>query len=97
MTGVVAAYPWIQKTIKMGPQGARTTVWAAVRKTWEGKGGKYLEDCQVAKPGWAPYGPDGAGGYAGHAPHAYDPESEEKLWKVSSKLVGVALLTAQYP
>lgn len=90
MAGVLAAYPWIQKTVKDVPQGAATTVWAAVGKIWEGKGGVYLEDCQVAKPAWALYGPTEDGGYSGYAPHAYDPESEERLWEVSAKLLGLA-------
>jgi NAD(P)-dependent dehydrogenase (short-subunit alcohol dehydrogenase family) len=79
MTGILAAYRWIQKTMKDGPQGAATTVWAAVSPVWEGRGGKYLEDCQVAKPARGPYGPDHEGGYSGYAPHAFDPESEVKL------------------
>lgn len=90
MAPVLAAYPWIEKTIKDRAQGAVTTVWAAVSSVWEGKGGKYLEDCQVATPAMGPFGPDHEGGYAGHAPHAYDPESEVKLWDVSLKLVGLA-------
>jgi hypothetical protein len=59
-------------------------------KVWEGKGGVYPKDCQVAKLAWVPYGPGQEGGYAGHAPHAHDSESEEKLWGVSSRLVGLA-------
>ena len=31
-------------------QGAATTVWAAVANELEGKGGKYLEDCQESMP-----------------------------------------------
>ncbi len=32
-------------------QGAATQVWAAVGKEWKRKGGKYLVDVAVAKPG----------------------------------------------
>ncbi|KAK6609703.1 oxidoreductase [Botrytis cinerea] len=35
---------------KTPKQGAATTVWAAVSKELEGKGGKYLYDCQIASP-----------------------------------------------
>jgi NAD(P)-dependent dehydrogenase (short-subunit alcohol dehydrogenase family) len=90
MSGIVTAYPWIQKTIKDVRQGAATTVWAAVGKVWEGSGGKYLEDCQVARPARAKYGPDEEGGYAGYAEWAYDRASEERLWEVSLSLVGMA-------
>ena len=71
-------------------QGAARTVWAAVGKVWEGKGGVYLEDCQVAKPAWILYGPDQEGESAGHGLYAYDSESEEKLWEGSSRLVGLS-------
>ncbi|KAH7146771.1 WW domain-containing oxidoreductase [Dactylonectria estremocensis] len=74
----------VQKLMKSPEQGAATTVWAAIGKQWEGKGGKYLADCAVSVPvkeGDAPYGP-------GYAKHAYDPESEARLWEDSLKLVG---------
>lgn len=66
-------------------QGAATYVWAAVAKVWEGKGGKYLSNCEV--------GPPSAGNDimfdGGFAKHAYDPEGEDRLWDGSAKLVGV--------
>jgi len=34
--------------LKTIPQGAATTVWAAIGKDLEGKGGKYLEDVKVS-------------------------------------------------
>jgi NAD(P)-dependent dehydrogenase (short-subunit alcohol dehydrogenase family) len=43
--------PYILKIMKSAEQGAATTVWAAVSKTWENKGGKYLEDCKEAERG----------------------------------------------
>ena len=48
---------------KSPEQGAATTIWAAVGKQWEGKGGKFLEDCSVSEhfvaddprhEGWGP-------------------------------------------
>jgi NAD(P)-dependent dehydrogenase (short-subunit alcohol dehydrogenase family) len=75
----------IQNYMKSPEQGAATTVWAAVAKVWEGKGGKYLDDCQVSQPV-----PEG---YQlldrGYAKWAYDEVSEDKLWKMSNEWVGV--------
>jgi NAD(P)-dependent dehydrogenase (short-subunit alcohol dehydrogenase family) len=69
--------------VKSSAQGAATTVWAAVSKDWEGKGGKYLEDCAVAKPQAE------SRKYAGFAPHAYDAEAAGKLWEESLRMVGM--------
>jgi NAD(P)-dependent dehydrogenase (short-subunit alcohol dehydrogenase family) len=79
------SHPKVEKIIKRTEQGAATTVWAAVAKQWEGTGGKYLEDCQVAqqiKENATPQ--DG-----GHAPHAYNEEGEERLWRDSLGMVGL--------
>lgn len=66
-------------------QGAATSVWAAVAKEWEGKGGKYLEFCQVSPPV-----KDGFGQLdMGYAPYAYDEKKEGQLWKKSLELVGL--------
>ncbi|CEI62835.1 hypothetical protein FVEN_g591 [Fusarium venenatum] len=67
-------------------QGAATTVWAAVGDLWKHRGGKYLADCDVAKPG--------SGGEdklitSTYAAYAYDAEREGRLWRDSLKLVGV--------
>ncbi|KAI8833761.1 short-chain dehydrogenase [Chytridium lagenaria] len=70
---------------KSPQQGAATTVWAAVAKEWEGKGGRYLEDVSEGIPVVA-------GGHmfaAGYAEHAYDAEAEGKLWSESLKMVGL--------
>lgn len=75
--------PYYQKLQKNAPQGAATTVWAAVSKACEGKGGKYLEDCGDSKPR-----EDGKLS-AGYASHAYDEEAAKKLWDVSMKLIGM--------
>lgn len=64
-------------------QGAATPVWAAIASVLEGKGGKYLSECGVAKvfdsPDFLPHP------YA--ATWAYDPESEDRLWELSDRLV----------
>ncbi|KAH7080585.1 hypothetical protein BKA63DRAFT_506739 [Paraphoma chrysanthemicola] len=76
--------PAVDKIMKSPEQGAATTVWAAIAKVWECKGGRYLEDCQVSRPV--------AEGYQvldqGYEKWAYDPENEAKLWKLSNEWVG---------
>lgn len=78
--------PAVAAYMKSPEQGASTTVWAAIGSEWRDKGGKYLEDLAVAQP-WNPeHGMVGLG----YAETAYQPELEEKLWRVSCDLVGVA-------
>jgi NAD(P)-dependent dehydrogenase (short-subunit alcohol dehydrogenase family) len=76
----------VVKILKSVEQGAATTVLAAVGKEWEGKGGKYLEDCEEAKRGVD----DNDSFGLGYVRQTYDPMNEERLWKDSLKLVGVA-------
>ncbi|KAF5010032.1 hypothetical protein FDECE_3786 [Fusarium decemcellulare] len=77
--------PSLAKIFKTVEQGAATTVWAATAKALEGQGGKYLEDCQIAKP-WD----SAAGPWApGYGLWTYDEEKEAKLWDKSLELVGV--------
>lgn len=74
----------VRQYMKSTEQGAATTVWAAVAKVWEGKGGKYLDDCQIA--------PAVPAGYtlfeSGYEKWAYNQENEENLWKMSNEWVG---------
>lgn len=78
--------PDTQLIIKSVQQGAATTVLAAVGKEFEGKGRVYLEDAGV----WGPVDPSVQDLVTrGYAPHAFDEDAEDKLWTVSSKLVGV--------
>ncbi|KAI1169142.1 putative oxidoreductase,short chain dehydrogenase [Nemania serpens] len=65
-------------------QGAATTVLAAVGKEWEGKGGKYLEDCQVAAS--QPLVP----GMKGVKDYAYDEVKENKLWELTLKTLSLS-------
>ncbi|KAI1270273.1 NAD(P)-binding protein [Xylariaceae sp. FL1019] len=66
-------------------QGAATTVWAAVAKELEGKGGLYLDE---VSEGWLT--PEDAAYYlGGYAPQAFDPPTEGKLWEISLQLVGL--------
>lgn len=76
----------VDRIVKSAEQGAATTIWAALDKSLEGKGGLYLEDCQISKP-VEPGAPFAAPGYA---EHAFNPEAEARLWKESCKLVGIA-------
>lgn len=48
--------------------GAATSVWAAVAKSLQGRGGLYLEDCQILEPA----GPDPKEYEPGHGAHTYD-------------------------
>lgn len=79
----------VAKHMKSVEQGSATSVWAATAREFEGKGGVFCEDCEVSGPtptGVATAGPNIDPGYA---PHAYNPEGEEKLWKISLELVGL--------
>ena len=77
--------PYVLKILKSPEQGAATTVWAAVGKEWEGKGGKYLEDTKEADRGED----DGQVFGVGWVKQTYDPEEEDRVWKDSLKLVGL--------
>ncbi|KAM0421196.1 hypothetical protein ACHAPT_011088 [Fusarium lateritium] len=77
------ADPQLAKMFKSPEQGAATTVWAATAKVWEGQGGKYLEDCQVAKPPK----PNAAQFDPGYSAWAYDEEKASRLWEKSLELV----------
>ena len=75
----------LAKYWKSYEQGTATTIWAAVGKEWEGKGGRYLSQCSEAPLGELES--DRAG--ATHVKHTYDPEEESRLWKDSLVMVGV--------
>jgi NAD(P)-dependent dehydrogenase (short-subunit alcohol dehydrogenase family) len=76
-----SSFPW--KTI---PQGAATSIWAAVVAPPEEIGGKYCENCHVGQviPDDVAISPtsEGVRGYA------LDPNAAEALWKKSEELVG---------
>jgi len=76
----------MQKWFKSPEQGAATTVWAAVSPHFEGgNGGRYLEDVGEA----GPIAEGAVMGSPGYGKHAYDPDGEDKLWKLSCETVGV--------
>ncbi|KAF1824723.1 NAD(P)-binding protein [Dissoconium aciculare CBS 342.82] len=76
----------LYKEFKSPEQGAATTVWAAVGKQLEGRGGIYLAECAEAEPSKDEQSQFGSG----YAKHAFDQESEGRLWKDSLRLVGLA-------
>ena len=78
---------YIKDYWKSPEQGAATSVWAAVATELEGKGGKYLDDCQVA----APRNPAKSGGQGpGYGSWAYNSEGEAKLWKKTLELINMS-------
>lgn len=77
------AIPSLKRRFKNLPQGAATTVWAAVGREWEGKGGRYLEDCKEAEA----FYPQDRLMPEGYRPHAFDEASEGRLWKESLVMV----------
>ena len=68
------------------PQGASTSVWAAVVAAADEVGGRYCEDCHVSNivPDEIPITP-ADGGVRGYA---LDPKNAEALWKKSEELIG---------
>jgi NAD(P)-dependent dehydrogenase (short-subunit alcohol dehydrogenase family) len=84
MKAAMSDKPEVVSYMKSVEQGCATTVWAAVAKCWEGKGGRYLEDCQIAPP--VPEGHQTLD--RGYEKWAFDAGNEAKLWKLSDKLVG---------
>jgi NAD(P)-dependent dehydrogenase (short-subunit alcohol dehydrogenase family) len=66
------------------PQGAATSVWAAVVAPAEAVGGRYCEDCQVSQVTEGLISPVSPG----VRPYALDPEHAKALWAKSEELVG---------
>jgi NAD(P)-dependent dehydrogenase (short-subunit alcohol dehydrogenase family) len=77
--------PYVRKIMKSAEQGAATTVWAAVSKSWETRGGKYVEDCKEAERGVD----DGDVFGVGWVEQTYNADEEDSLWENSLKMVGL--------
>lgn len=75
----------IGPVIKSTEQGAATTIWAAIGKEWEGRGGVYLNDCAEAERGED----DGVPAKGSYVSHTYNAKEEARLWKDSLKMVGL--------
>lgn len=74
--------------MKSPEQGAATSVFAAVSKEWEGRGGVYMADCTeqgVIKSMENPVTIEDEG----YAPWAMDEEKAGRLWEDSCGMVGV--------
>jgi NAD(P)-dependent dehydrogenase (short-subunit alcohol dehydrogenase family) len=71
----------VNSRFKSTEQGAATSIWAAVSRDLEGVGGRYLEDCSIAKP-WSSESP-----FSGVMPYALDAEHARRLWSVSEELI----------
>ena len=70
--------------MKSPEQGAATTTYAALSKDWEGKGGRYLEDCAESD-----LSKTSGSTSPGYAPHAFNEQGEKRLWVDSLKFVGI--------
>ena len=79
-TGMMSRNPL--STFKSVEAGAATSVFAATAPELEGRGGLYLEGCQVAAVN------DTAGAPRGVRSYALDVENAERLWKLSEEAVG---------
>lgn len=73
----LAGFEW-----KTAPQGAATSVWAAIVAPPGAVGGQYCEDCHVAELQTQPGIRDGV------QPYALDPERAKALWALSERMVG---------
>lgn len=71
--------PFEYKTI---PQGAATSVWAALVADAEQVGGRYCEDCHVAEID------DSEGIHGGIRSYACSPERANALWNIGEELLG---------
>jgi NAD(P)-dependent dehydrogenase (short-subunit alcohol dehydrogenase family) len=71
----------VNERFKSTAQGAATSIWAAVAPELEGVGGRYLEDCAIAKP-WREEQP-----MAGYLPYALDADDARKLSSVSEEAI----------
>ncbi|PVH76678.1 NAD(P)-binding protein [Cadophora sp. DSE1049] len=81
----ILSHEKIVKVLKSVEQGAATTVLAAVGREWEGRGGRYLEDCGEAGRGED----DGDIFNSGWVKQTYDEVDEGRLWRDSLEIVGL--------
>jgi hypothetical protein len=75
------------RSFKTPEQGAATQVWAATSPQFDGLGGVYCEDCDIA-----PLAADDSS--PGVRRHAVDPEQAARLWALSGELTGVDAVRA---
>ena len=77
----------INTSFKSPEQGAATEVWAATSPRLEGRGGLYLEDCDVAEVATE-------AGNSGVRPYALDTDAAAALWTLSVERTGVDAFAA---
>ena len=82
--GALENFTFHYKTI---PQGAATSVWAAVVASAEAIGGRYCENCHVGQVVADEVVIEDVAG-EGVRPYALDPHNAEALWRTSEALVG---------
>ena len=73
------------RSMKSVEQGAATTVWAAVSKDLEGRGGRYLENCSESAPVKNGYHVD----EPGYVATAFNEDAEKRCWKMTCDLVEI--------
>lgn len=77
-----------ERDMKSAEQGAATSVFAATSPLLADIGGVYLQNCDIApfEPSNTPIETDGPA--AGVMRYAVDPDSAQRLWRLSEELVG---------
>ena len=75
----------VPERFKTVEQGAATTIWAAVSRQLNGKGGVYCEDCDIAA-----MVPADSKLLSGVRPWAVDEAAAEALWVLSEKLTALS-------
>jgi NAD(P)-dependent dehydrogenase (short-subunit alcohol dehydrogenase family) len=75
--------------LKTPEQGAATSVWCATSSQLDGKGGVYCVDCDIAEVIEREALEGLHQNLNGVIPWAIDPDSAERLWKLSKEMTGV--------
>ncbi|HET6710197.1 SDR family NAD(P)-dependent oxidoreductase [Amycolatopsis sp.] len=81
----------IATDFKTPAQGAATGLWAATTPLLDGRGGRYLEDCDVA----AISAPEASMDDGGVRAYAVDPEAAARLWDLSVTATGATPITTR--
>ncbi|KAF3921763.1 hypothetical protein AA313_de0200577 [Arthrobotrys entomopaga] len=79
--------PSVKAREKSAAQGAATSVYAAVSKEWEGKGGRYLSNCMEMGPFQGKEGIEVMD--EGYAAWVYDEAKQDRLWADTLKMLDI--------
>jgi NAD(P)-dependent dehydrogenase (short-subunit alcohol dehydrogenase family) len=82
----ISAFQARAQAVKTVEQGAATTVWCAVSRQLDTRGGVYCEDCNIAEPV-----PATSQETRGVRPWAMDAELAERLWVLSEEITGLGI------